>query len=337
MIKKKKYVLAAIPNLKGLVLLVILTQVTIFSLAQNTAKKESAQEIKLIKIDDHTTLEVIDWGGTGTPIFFLPGIGATAHIFQDFAPKFTDKYHIYGLTRRGFGSSSQPVSGYDINTLAHDILCIADSLSLKQIVLIGHSFAGQEVTKFASAYPDRVKKVIYLDAAYDWTQMLSLYQNAPTPPEPTRENFSSLEHNRKYLKKVTGVLFPEEEMRARFIFDKKGKYIGNVSPDSISLHIIAQLEKPDYRLIKAKALAIYVRNTDLIELFPSYSTFDTTNKNKADAHYQLMKAFTLNGQNAFTTGLTNGTIKELVNANHYIFLSNPIETEKLIRKFLDKK
>jgi non-heme chloroperoxidase len=276
-------------------------------------------------------------GGTGFPIFFLSGIGATAHIFQDFAPKYTDKYHVYGLTRRGFGASSQPVSGYDINTLAHDILNVADSLSLKQIILIGHSFAGQEVTKFASAYPDRVKKIIYLDAAYDWTQMLSLYQNAPTPTEPSKEDVSSLEHNRKYLKKVTGVLFPEDEMKASFIFDKDGKYIGNVSPDSISLNIIKQLEKPDYRLIKAKALAIYVRNTDVIGLFPSYLTFNTTNKNRADAHYQLVKAFTLKGQKAFTEGLTNGMIKQLVNANHYIFLSNSIETERLIRTFLDKK
>jgi len=334
MIKRKKYVLAAISNLKELIILVILTQVTASSFAQNSAEEESTQQIK---IEDHTTLEVIDWGGTGTPIFFLSGIGATAHIFQDFAPRFSDKYHVYGLTRRGFGASSKPVSGYDINTLAHDILCIADSLRLKKIILIGHSFAGQEVTKFASTYPHRVEKIIYLDAAYDWTQMLSLYQNVPTTPEPTKEDFSSLEHDRKYLKEVTGVLFPEAEMRASFIFDKEGKYIGNVSPDSISLRIIAQLKKPDYRLIKAKALAIYVKNTDIIGLFPSYSTFDTTNKNKADAHYQLMKAFALNGQKAFTTGLTNGTIKELINANHYIFLSNPIETEKLIRTFLDKK
>ncbi len=72
-------------------------------------------------IDSATTLEVIDWGGSGVSVVFLAGLGHTAHVFDEFAAELTDTYHVRGITRRGFGASSQPDTGYTIATLAEDI------------------------------------------------------------------------------------------------------------------------------------------------------------------------------------------------------------------------
>jgi pimeloyl-ACP methyl ester carboxylesterase len=43
----------------------------------------------------------------------LAGSGVTAHIYDDLAPKLTEMGHVYGITRRGFGGSDRPASGYD--------------------------------------------------------------------------------------------------------------------------------------------------------------------------------------------------------------------------------
>ena len=59
-------------------------------------------------------LHYLDWGGKGESMLFLHGIGDTAHIFDDFAPQLTGQFHVLALTRRGFGSSSQPEGGYDL-------------------------------------------------------------------------------------------------------------------------------------------------------------------------------------------------------------------------------
>ncbi|MGI4020196.1 MAG: alpha/beta fold hydrolase, partial [Janthinobacterium lividum] len=291
------------------------------------------QKIEFIDVGNHVNLEVIDWGGTGDPILFLSGLGLTAHIYSDFAPQFSNKFHVYGLTRRCFGASSQTRSGYDINTLVHDILSVINTLHLKKIVLIGHSFAGAEVTKFASLYPDRVKKVIYLDAAYDWTKMLALYQNMPSTPPPTSKDFSSMQNDKLYLKKLTGVLYPDDEMKASFIFDKDGKYIGNVSPDSITFSMIKHLERPDYSLVKAPALAIYAIAKTVTALFPLYSTYDSIDKLKAERHFDVMKDFSHDGQTTFKK-INNGFIKEINNAKHCLFISNPTETANIIRDFI---
>ena len=69
----------------------------------------------MVRVAPGVRLHYLDFGGpAGAPtILFLAGLGNTAHSFDDFAPRFTDKFHVVALTRRGFGESDHPESGYD--------------------------------------------------------------------------------------------------------------------------------------------------------------------------------------------------------------------------------
>src|SRR5205823_13648778 len=110
-------------------------------------------------------------------------LGNTAHIFDKFAPKLIDQYHVYGITRRGFGSSSSPASGYSADRLADDVLAVLDSLKLSRPVLAGHSIAGEELSSIGSRHPEKVAGLVYLDAAYGYA--FSDASQAPaTPPTP---------------------------------------------------------------------------------------------------------------------------------------------------------
>jgi non-heme chloroperoxidase len=122
--------------------------------------------ISFISIDPNVTLEVLDWGGAGRPIVLLAGLGNTAHVFDDFAPKLTDTYHVYGITRRGFGASSSPAFGYSADRLGEDVLAVLDALRLKRPVLVGHSIAGEELSSIATRYPEKISGLIYLEAGY---------------------------------------------------------------------------------------------------------------------------------------------------------------------------
>jgi len=51
----------------------------------------------LITVDKNVKLEVLDWGGSGRPLVLLAGLGDTAHVFDDFAPKLTTTCHVYGI------------------------------------------------------------------------------------------------------------------------------------------------------------------------------------------------------------------------------------------------
>jgi len=116
-------------------------------------------------------LEVLDWGGSGRTLVLLAGLGNTAHIFDKFALKLTPTYHVYGITRRGFGASTAPSpegTAYSADRLGDDVLAVITALKLNRPVLAGHSLGGEELSSVGSRHPEKVAGLIYLDAGYGY-------------------------------------------------------------------------------------------------------------------------------------------------------------------------
>src|ERR1700728_3450631 len=129
----------------------------------------SPHTVQFVAVDTNVKLEVLDWGGVGRPMVRLAGGGNTAHVFDDFAPKLTGSYHVYGITRRGFGASSSPAphdNNYSADRLGDDVLAVLDALKLDRPILVGHSIAGEELSSIGSRHPERVAGLVYLDAGY---------------------------------------------------------------------------------------------------------------------------------------------------------------------------
>ena len=128
----------------------------------------STHKVQFVNVEPNVRLEVLDWGGSGRPLVLLAGLGDNAHVYDDFAPKLTASYHVYGLTRRGFGASSVPDSGYSADRLGDDVLAVINVLKLNRPVLVGHNVAGEELSSVASRHPEKVAGLVYLDAAYGY-------------------------------------------------------------------------------------------------------------------------------------------------------------------------
>src|SRR3989442_12005382 len=129
-------------------------------------RDESPHTVHFVTGDGNVKLEVLDLGGSGRALVLLAGLGDTGHVFYDFAPPLANTYHVYGITRRGFGASSVPDSGYSADRLGDDVLAVIDSLGLTRPILVGHSIAGQEMSSIASRHPEKVAGLVYLEAAY---------------------------------------------------------------------------------------------------------------------------------------------------------------------------
>jgi pimeloyl-ACP methyl ester carboxylesterase len=142
---------------------------------------------------NHVRLHYLDWGGQGDVLLFLAGLGDDVHRFDKLAPRFTDRYHALGFTRRGSEPSEKPPTGYDLRTLAADIRGFMDAKGVRRATLVGHSIAGAEMTTFAALYPTRLTALVYLDAAYDYARAYELAAAgglAKPHPEPTVEAVS---------------------------------------------------------------------------------------------------------------------------------------------------
>jgi pimeloyl-ACP methyl ester carboxylesterase len=133
---------------------------------ENEWQDSATHAVQFIEVAGNVKLEVLDWGGTGRPLIFLSGLGSTAHVFDRLVTMLNGPYHIYGITRRGFGASSKPKDGYSADRLGDDVLAVMEALKIEQPVLIGHSIGGEELSSIGSRYPRKVAGLIYLDAAY---------------------------------------------------------------------------------------------------------------------------------------------------------------------------
>lgn len=131
------------------------------------ALDQSPHKVSFVQIDSGVKLEVLDWGRSGRPLVLLTGLGNNAHVFDPFAPKLKTKYHVFAITRRGYGASDTPAqtaANYSANRLGDDVIAVLDALHLTQPLLVGHSIAGEELSYIGSRHPERVAGLVYLDA-----------------------------------------------------------------------------------------------------------------------------------------------------------------------------
>lgn len=138
----------------------------IFRADQQAAPRHdpSPHKVRFVSAKQGDQLEVLDWGGSGQPVVLLAGLGFTAHVFDGFAENWTGSYHVYGITRRGYGASSKPESGYTEEGRTEDDLRVFEALELSAPVVAGHSVAGDELSQLGIHHADRVSALVYLDA-----------------------------------------------------------------------------------------------------------------------------------------------------------------------------
>src|SRR5262245_26567328 len=82
--------------------------------AQQQPQDASPHQIGAVTVDG-VRVPYLDWHGSGPPLVFIAGFGNSPHVFDDFAVRFTDRFHVVGVTRVGFGDADQPAGpGYEL-------------------------------------------------------------------------------------------------------------------------------------------------------------------------------------------------------------------------------
>ena len=299
------------------------------------ARDPSPHKVQFITVDTDVKLEVLDWGGSGRPLVLLTGLGNNAHVFDKFAMKLTDSYHVYGITRRGFGVSSAPATGYSADRLADDVLAVIEALKLVKPVLAGHSIAGEELSSIGSRHPEKVAGLIYLDAGYpyafydrsrgDLSIDLSELQKKLERLQPG----TSPAEQKTLVKELLETNLPGFEKDLKELQKNMDENPAPPGPapkiPAPSLAIRAGMEK--YTDIKGPILAIYAVPHDLGPQFRNDPTA------RAAAEARDLESTGAQAK-AFETGLPNARVVRLAHASHYVFLSNEADVLREMNAFI---
>ena len=303
--------------------------------AQESARwrDPSPHKVQFITVDKDVRLEVLDWGGSGRPVVLLAGLGNTAHVFDDFAPKLTAGYHVYGITRRGFGASSVPGSGYGADRLGDDVLAVIDALNLNKPVLVGHSIAGEELSSVGSRYPGRVGGLIYLDAGYQYafdngkgSAMEELQSGAPPDSPPGPGDLASFAALQAWFQRTAGCVLPEAVLREGTDPTPDGRPLKLRGRASVRKAIQAGRRK--YTNIPVRVLAIFA------EPHNWGPELERSADPAAEAYITRGNALVKKQTKAFEAGLPGARVVRLRHANHYVFISNEADVLAEMNAFL---
>jgi pimeloyl-ACP methyl ester carboxylesterase len=116
------------------------------------------------------TLDAAGWrvryvrAGTGPPLLLLHGFASSIYTWSETLPALAAHHDVIALDFPGFGGTeTRPTLTAD--DLARVVPAVADGLGLGAYDLAGHSLGGAVAAVTAAAHPQRVRRLVLVDAA----------------------------------------------------------------------------------------------------------------------------------------------------------------------------
>src|ERR1700722_5194612 len=296
---------------------------------------------QFVNVEKDVKLEVLDWGGTGRPVVLLTGLGDNAHRFDKFAMKLTGTYHVYGISRRGFGASSAPEpngGNYSADRLGDDVLAVIDALKINKAVLVGHSIGGEELSSVGSRHPEKGAGLIYLDAGYSYAYCDCGREVLNKDLAELKTKLEQLQPGKgpqdspALIKEILDITLPgfEKDLRARQEELRSTPTAAPVPSASTSMPpaVRAIMDSPGkYTDIRVSILAVYADPHDP----PPTVGKDAAARAAFEANDEASMELLIK---AFEGGLPTARVVRLAHANHYVFLSNEADVLREMNAFL---
>lgn len=103
--------------------------------------------------------------GSGPNVILLHGLGGSSQGWQFNIGPLAEKFHVYVPDQIGFGKSDKPLVNYRIRTYVDFLDQFCKQLKIERATLVGNSMGGWIAAAFTAAFPDRVDKLVLVDAA----------------------------------------------------------------------------------------------------------------------------------------------------------------------------
>jgi pimeloyl-ACP methyl ester carboxylesterase len=113
-------------------------------------------------------------GGDGPPLLLIHGWPQTWYAWRFVMPALAEDFEVIAVDQRGIGLSDKPLDGYDVGTLAGDLVRLMDVLGHERFAVYGTDTGMPIAYALAADHPERVERLVVSEA--------SLPGISPSPP-----------------------------------------------------------------------------------------------------------------------------------------------------------
>jgi pimeloyl-ACP methyl ester carboxylesterase len=180
----------------------------------------------VVLVEPGDRIHFLDWGGPvpadgrpeaedgGPGVLLVHGLSSTAWSWAPVARRVRSRRHTVAMDLRGHGLSDAPTSGFDAETLAADVIAVAEGSGLlawsggaaapDRVVLAGHGFGAIVAAWAAAALGDRCDALVMVDGGFeDYRESTGLepdefLRGLDEPPEVLRSLDSFLDDRRGF-------------------------------------------------------------------------------------------------------------------------------------------
>lgn len=138
--------------------------------------------------------------GNGSVVILIHGLGADARHWAANIGPLAESFRIIALDQIGYGKSDKPLMRYTVENYSDYLLGFLEALHVATASLIGNSLGGWVALDFTLRYPNRIGKLVLVDAAGLRPLEALRLPNGGKPPSPlnTRWFFDLMAANKQW-------------------------------------------------------------------------------------------------------------------------------------------
>jgi pimeloyl-ACP methyl ester carboxylesterase len=199
---------------------------------------------------------------------------------------------------------------------------------------VGHSLAGNELTYLGIHFPARVRRIVYIDAAYDFTKALTFKDPVPSR-EPGAAQLSSYAALTAWRQFELGSKSPAiaADIRELCASERSGLVPRSSAQADKAILANAIQFHPNYTKLRVPALALYAPKTKIEQPAPTFTKEDR----EKSVHYFVanIRPWMLSQKQQFTQTVRCGAAYEVPGVAHMMFIERPKEVSAIVDGFLE--
>ncbi|EZP54625.1 MULTISPECIES: alpha/beta fold hydrolase [Sphingomonas] len=116
---------------------------------------------------------------TQPPVILLHGFPESHRTWRGILPDLARDHYVVAPDQRGFARSSKPdgVEAYAADAILADLIALADRLAIDRFTLVGHDWGGAIAWMAALARPDRVARLVIVNAPHPFLFQRALFDD----------------------------------------------------------------------------------------------------------------------------------------------------------------